>query len=156
MMEGYIESECLCETRKCPLCGGYTEVAVTDKEFVCSYCGETINRHTPVKSQENWADKRPKTDPETAEEFLKVMGEAYTIWCNKHESYGTFNISIMGLKGVFVRMFDKMMRLYRLIWLNRDNNLADEKLEDTLLDLSVYGLIAILIIRNKWPKNPFE
>jgi hypothetical protein len=48
------------------------------------------------------------------------------------------------------------MRLYRLVWQEKDNPLNDETIEDTFLDILVYSAIAVLLIRNKWPPSLFS
>jgi hypothetical protein len=50
-----------------------------------------------------------------------------------------------GLKGVVVRLGDKYERLNSLVWKSRDARVAGEKVEDTLIDLVNYGLLALLV-----------
>ena len=94
--------------------------------------------------------------PSTTEEYFKALTEeAFSLWQKKHRSYGDHNISTFGLKGIVVRLWDKMQRVFRLGWNDVENPLQ-ETLIDTFLDIAVYALIAILVIRNQWPKSPFE
>jgi hypothetical protein len=91
-----------------------------------------------------------------AQEMRRVFDEAYALWEKKHASYGSHNISTFGLKGVFIRLWDKLQRLYRLVWLSvKADVLSDETLEDTFLDIINYGAISIVIMRGKWPPNLF-
>jgi hypothetical protein len=84
--------------------------------------------------------------------FNRIYKEAYELWWRKHCSYGADNISTFGAKGCFVRMWDKMQRLNRLLRLKELNTLQDEATSDTFLDLINYAAISILVIDGKWPK----
>jgi hypothetical protein len=50
-----------------------------------------------------------------------------------------------GLKGIVVRLGDKYERLNSLVWKSRDARVAGEKVEDTLIDLVNYALLALLV-----------
>lgn len=50
-------------------------------------------------------------------------------------------------KGMVVRMSDKLQRISNL--LDRPNAVADEKVTDTLMDLAVYAIIALLYLQSK-------
>lgn len=90
---------------------------------------------------------------ETEEAFRKLLDEAFELWKKKHQSYGPYNISAFGERGVLVRVYDKLQRLVRLVWDDVPNPIS-ETIEDTWLDTAVYCLIAVLVRRNKWPKLP--
>ena len=49
-----------------------------------------------------------------------------------------------------LRLNDKISRLVNLILLK--NKARNESVEDTFLDLSVYGKIALVVMRGKWAK----
>jgi hypothetical protein len=81
----------------------------------------------------------------------------------KHKSYGMGNISMgtdlssdedkkLALTALTIRINDKVQRLLNLIIKNVENPIHDENIEDTFRDLSIYGKIATLIIRDKWKK----
>ena len=76
----------------------------------------------------------------------------FELWKKKQLSYGPSNISALGIKGVFVRMWDKMQRLKNLVWHGNDNPLEDETIEDTYYDMANYALMSILVRRGLWPE----
>jgi hypothetical protein len=49
-----------------------------------------------------------------------------------------------------VRLHDKISRLSNLLENNIDPN--NESIEDTFLDIANYGMIGLMIIKEKWPK----
>lgn len=85
------------------------------------------------------------------EEFKNTIAQMLDITTKKGKDYAdaedTFRnfrqCEILGLckaeKGILVRMSDKMTRIANL--LDHDANVADEKIEDTLIDLAVYSII---------------
>jgi len=83
--------------------------------------------------------------------FVKLQQEAFEIFKRKQASYGSGNIATFGARGVFIRMWDKVQRLFRLVWLGKKDSLgADETILDTYLDLANYSLISILCIKGNW------
>jgi len=53
------------------------------------------------------------------------------------------------LMGLFFRMNDKVQRLKQLVVLGNDDTVG-ESISDTYQDLSVYGIIAQIVKRQKW------
>jgi len=49
-------------------------------------------------------------------------------------------------------MNDKIQRLKNLIVLGKKNNIQGENTEDSIMDLSVYGIIAQIVKNGKRPK----
>ena len=47
-------------------------------------------------------------------------------------------------------MNDKINRLKQLVALNKTAQVSGESVEDTFKDLSVYGIIAQLVLNGKW------
>lgn len=103
-----------------------------------------------------------KLYPETTREFKKIMKEEYEIFCKKQLNYGPHNISVgtslqneedvkLSLTGLFFRMNDKIQRIKQLVVLGKKDNVG-EAIDDTFQDLSVYGIIAQIVKRNKWAK----
>lgn len=100
--------------------------------------------------------------PETTKEFKKIMREEYETFCRKQLNYGPHNISVgtmlqtdedikLSLTGLFFRMNDKIQRIKQLIVLGHKDTVG-EAVDDTFQDLSVYGIIAQIVKRNKWAK----
>jgi len=79
----------------------------------------------------------------------KVFMESLEIFRKKRHDYGTENINMLGLKGVFVRIWNKTWRLKNLIWEGKEPK--NESVEDTLIDIMNYCIIGLsLLRRGKW------
>ena len=100
--------------------------------------------------------------PELAKEFLNIQNEMYTTFARKHMDYGLQNISLGGdltkendkkfsLTGLAIRLTDKVSRLRNLL-VNGKNFVKGEGMEDTFLDVANYGIIGLLVGRDKWKK----
>ena len=79
--------------------------------------------------------------------FRKICTELIKIKKKKQENYGTLMFELYGLKGIFVNILNKALRLYNLIWLNKKSNF--EPIRDSLIDLANYSIIAIMEIDKK-------
>lgn len=66
----------------------------------------------------------------------------------KHLDYGPGNIARFGLRGIVVRMNDKIERLATLTDGNKEVHF--ESIEDSLRDLANYAVIGILCMKGKW------
>lgn len=102
------------------------------------------------------------TYPEMTLEFKKILEEQYLLFCKKQMNYGPSNISggtslltkediKFSLMGLFFRMNDKVQRLKQLVVLG-NNDTVGESIDDTYQDLSIYGIIAQIVKRQKWGK----
>ena len=100
--------------------------------------------------------------PEMTKEFKKILNEQYSLFCRKQLNYGPSNISggtllqtdedvRFSLTGLFFRMNDKVQRLKQLVVLGKEDTVG-ESVDDTFQDLSVYGIIAQIVKRDKWGK----
>lgn len=100
--------------------------------------------------------------PETTAEFKKILNEMYETFCRKQLNYGPDNISVgtklstpeeikLSQTGLWFRMNDKIQRLKQLVLLGRDDTVG-ESVQDTYQDLSVYNVIAQIVVRDKWAK----
>jgi len=98
--------------------------------------------------------------PEMTSEFKRLQKEQYELFCRKQYNYGKGNIMLggdiekkedrkMSLSGVVIRMNDKLNRLMSLILKSRED-VVDESVEDTFIDMANYSIIALLVNRMKW------
>lgn len=100
--------------------------------------------------------------PEMTKEFMKICYEQYETFCAKQKNYGPSNISVgtalqtpedirLSLTGLWFRMQDKVQRLKQLVVFGVPDAVG-ESVADSYQDLSVYGIIAQLVVRGKWGK----
>ena len=101
--------------------------------------------------------------PELSEEFKQITKEMYEMFAAKHMDYGLNNIALGGdilnnkddkkfsLTGLAIRLTDKISRLKNLL-LNGKNYVKGEGMEDTFIDVANYGIIGLLVGRDKWKK----
>ena len=100
--------------------------------------------------------------PEMMVEFKKIQDEMYETFCKKQRNYGPGNISVgtplqskedikLSLTGLWFRINDKIQRLKQLVVLNKKDSVG-ESIDDTFMDLSVYGIIAQIVKNGKWAK----
>jgi len=104
-----------------------------------------------------------KEYPELSKEFQKIQKEMYELFAQKHMDYGLNNIALGGdilnskedkkfsLTGLAIRLTDKISRLKNLL-INGKNFVEGEGMEDTFIDIANYGIIGLLVGRNKWKK----
>jgi len=104
-----------------------------------------------------------KEYPELSEEFKKIGNEMYVMFAAKHMDYGLNNIALGGdilnnendktfsLTGLCIRLTDKISRLKNLL-INGRAFVEGEGMEDTFIDIANYGIIGLLVGRNKWKK----
>jgi hypothetical protein len=118
------------------------------------------------------AKKLPKYDavvslfeneyPDLSKEFKNIQNEMYQMFARKHMDYGLNNIALGGdlnnkedkkfsLTGLAIRLTDKISRLKNLL-INGKNFVKAESMEDTFIDIANYGIIGLLVGRNKWKK----
>ncbi len=101
--------------------------------------------------------------PELSEEFKRITEEMYEMFAAKHMDYGLNNIALGGdilnneddkkfsLTGLAIRLTDKISRLKNLL-VNGKNFVKGEGMEDTFIDIANYGIIGVLVGRNKLKK----
>ena len=101
--------------------------------------------------------------PELSNEFKNIQIEMYEMFAAKHMDYGLNNIALGGdilnnendkkfsLTGLCIRLTDKISRLKNLL-VNGRAFVQGEGMEDTFLDIANYGIIGLLVGRNKWKK----
>ena len=101
--------------------------------------------------------------PDLSNEFQNIQDEMYEMFARKHMDYGLNNIALGGdivnnsddkkfsLTGLAIRLTDKISRLRNLM-VNGRNYVKGEGMEDTFIDIANYGIIGLLVGRNKWKK----
>jgi hypothetical protein len=104
-----------------------------------------------------------KEYPELSFEFKVIQNEMYEMFARKHMDYGLNNIALGGdilnskedkkfsLTGLAIRLTDKISRLKNLL-INGKNYVKGESMEDTFIDVANYGIIGLLVGRDKWKK----
>lgn len=115
------------------------------------------------KEVQTTVDKFEEEYPDLSVEFIKIQQEMYVMFAAKHLDYGLNNITLGGdivnnsddkkfsLTGLCIRLTDKISRLKNLL-INGKNYVKGEGMEDTFIDIANYGIIALLVGRNKWKK----
>lgn len=114
--------------------------------------------------------KAEVTSPVQCEAFRNLTSSMYRVHVRKNSDYSPANIIGTGKKGVMVRIWDKTIRLMNLLGFNievqhKDGKYiltisdepvnppaeaANESLEDSFMDLAVYGAIGLLLRRDQW------
>ena len=140
--------------------------------------GDSRKAYEMRKEELQWGDTLPKKEktidglgvievfeseyPELADEFKHIQDEMYEMFARKHMDYGLNNIALGGdltdesdkkfsLTGLCIRLTDKISRLKNLL-ANGKNYVKGEGMEDTFIDIANYGIIGMLVGRNKWKK----
>ena len=101
--------------------------------------------------------------PELSNEFQIIQDEQYELFARKMMDYGLNNVTLGGdivnnsedkkfsLTGLTIRLTDKINRLKNLV-VSGKQYVKDEGMEDTFIDIANYGIIGMLVGRNKWRK----
>lgn len=84
------------------------------------------------------------------EAFEQVLEEMLKLFIKKNKDYGKGNILDTGEIGIVFRISDKLNRLKNL--LVKKKQPESETIEDSWIDIAVYGVIAIMYKRG-WFKN---
>ena len=138
------------------------EIVMSDREI--------MNAKNPKKIQEFMDDEINQTItifeeeyPDLSNEFIKIQAEMYAMFAAKHMDYGLNNIALGGdivnnsndkqfsLTGLCIRLTDKISRLKNLL-VNGRSFVKGEGMEDTFIDIANYGIIGLLVGRDKWKK----
>jgi hypothetical protein len=108
-------------------------------------------------------EQMEKDWPKMTQEFKKIQREQYELFLHKQHDYGPGNISVgsqlqtpeevkLSLTGLWFRMNDKIQRLKTLLMGDKEAAVEDEPMEDAYLDVSNYGIMAVIVSRGKWGK----
>ena len=89
--------------------------------------------------------------------FYELLDEIAEIHSNKSHDYGgkgnpLSNLEIFGWRGVIVRLGDKFCRL-KNFYNQGEFKVKDENIIDTLLDLSIYSLLCIILLEEEHKKT---
>ena len=106
-----------------------------------------------------WLEKKY---PTMTNEFKRIQGEQYKLFCRKQYDYGPMNIAMgtdlskmedikLAITALVVRINDKITRLINLV-IKNDREGVNESVDDSFVDLSVYGVIAQIVRNKKWAK----
>lgn len=97
--------------------------------------------------------------PVQCAEFKSIIEGMYRLHLDKNQDYSPMNILATGFIGVVTRLWDKMARLMNLTGfdirrgtLNVAKEPKNESIDDTLLDMANYAVIALILKRGKWGK----
>ena len=66
------------------------------------------------------------------------------------------NIAITGLKGISVRLMDKVMRLHNLVMSEKDPEVVEESVRDTLMETVNYATYGVMLLDGTWEADVFE
>ena len=108
----------------------------------------------------NWLEAQY---PEMTSEFKSVQKNQYELFCRKQMDYGPGNIAVgthlateeevkLSLTGLWFRMNDKIQRLKTMLMNGRESAVKDEPIEDSFMDVSNYGIMAMVVKNGKWGK----
>ena len=131
----------------------------------------SIPKNTKMSDREIMNAKHPPTAvrvfeheyPELSNEFKNIQEEQYELFARKMLDYGLNNITLGGdivnnsedkkfsLTGLTIRLTDKINRLKNLV-VSGKQYVKDEGMEDTFIDIANYGIIGLLVGRDKWKK----
>ena len=123
-----------------------------------------MSKHTSVIKWQQGAAPTVTVNKQSTEDLAKQLGlkteiglEALKVALanvqtldRKQQDYGAGNISAFGELGLLVRCNDKIERLKNLHKTGRMTDPANESVTDSWLDLSNYGLIAVLVRTGVW------
>lgn len=85
---------------------------------------------------------------ESDQHLYSYKNKIKTTLVKKQKDYGPKNIEKFGINGIVIRIYDKIARLENL--LNKNSFAENEPLQDTLLDIVGYSIIAVM-----WNNNYF-
>jgi hypothetical protein len=89
------------------------------------------------------------TTPKTLDQaFEQVSLELLQMFLKKHRDYGKGNILKNGELGIAMRVSEKIERLKHLLMTQQVP--SNESIEETWIDVAVYGIIAILLRRGQF------
>ena len=100
--------------------------------------------------------------PKTIKEFETIQKEMLYLFCEKQLDYGPTNIGMgqskvktkkdvrLSLMGLGTRLNDKISRFLNLTMNRRNPN--NESIDDTLIDIANYAVMALIVRSKLWGK----
>jgi hypothetical protein len=89
------------------------------------------------------------SSPQTLDQaYQVVLDDLLQMFLKKHKDYGKGNILANGEIGIAMRVAEKVERLKHLLMTN--DQPANESLEETWIDIAVYGVLAVLLRRGQF------
>ena len=92
-----------------------------------------------------------KKESNSIDEFLKVQKDNFELFKKKNKDYGD-SFNDFGVIGILIRNFDKLNRLIN-VSKNCVNYVKDESLRDTLIDISNYAVMGVMLIDREKKSN---
>ncbi len=92
------------------------------------------------------------TKKDKIDEHRRICENIHRLYKSKNNDYGDSvaeTYEKYGMDSFLVRMTDKLNRVYSLTRPGIEQKVMDEKIEDTLLDLANYAIIAVVERRSK-------
>ena len=124
----------------------------------------SYNKESKMKNKKDldpvvWLEKKY---PTMTDEFKRIQKEQYKLFCRKQYDYGPMNIAMgtdlskmedikLAITALVVRINEKIPRLINLV-IKNDREGINESVDDSFVDLSVYGVIAQIVRNKKWAK----
>jgi hypothetical protein len=87
------------------------------------------------------------------ESYDAILAQCREISVRKNNDYGCDTMLTFMEKGLVVRMNDKMQRLINLVWNDTNQQVSDEKIEDTALDMVNYSIYLVMMLRKQLTKD---
>ena len=100
--------------------------------------------------------------PQTLKEFKTIQKEMLYLFCEKQLDYGPTNIGMgkskiktnkdlrLSLMGLVTRLNDKISRFLNLTM--QDRKPKNESIDDTLIDIANYAVMALIVRSKLWGK----
>lgn len=95
-------------------------------------------------SENDFYEKSRETNTKRVEQMLSIQNEAIELFKRKNEDYGDA-FAEYGITGVLVRLGDKIQRFVS-VSKKGISLVTDEKMRDTLIDLSNYATMAVMLM----------
>lgn len=128
-------------------CGSQT---VENKKDTCK-SKKNNNANTNNGTPDGGAAAETNVNRGKIDQFKRVAGALAAQYARKNEAYGdSFGKSVKryGVISALTRMSDKWNRLESLLIDKNKNNVSDESVDDTLLDLATYCIMTVLATRS--------